>query len=162
MASTSQAATHRKGEPETRWPPPPSLFSHRKDYNSVIYQPISTKFETQIQNETPTITNLKPEVQTGNKMAAAAIFAKRSNRHNSTIYQPISTKFEMRTQKGISPSPTTNRKCEPETRWPPPPSLFSHRKGYNSVIYQPISMKFETQVHNDTPILTNQKPEVLT
>ena len=79
------------------------LSSYRKGYNSVIYQPISTKFETWTLSDTPIIGSHTPEEQTGNKMAAAVIFAKRSNRHNSTIYQPISTKFEMRTQKGISP-----------------------------------------------------------
>ncbi len=40
-------------------------------------------------------------MQTGNKMAAAAVFAKSSNRYNSTIYQPISMKFETQTQKDM-------------------------------------------------------------
>ncbi len=43
-------------------------------YNSTIYQPISMKFETQTQNDMPILASYKPEVQTGNKMAAAAIF----------------------------------------------------------------------------------------
>ncbi len=43
-------------------------------YNSTIYQPISTKFETRAQNDMPILSGYKPEVQTGNKMAAAAIF----------------------------------------------------------------------------------------
>jgi len=34
-------------------------------------------------------------------MAAAAIFAKLSNRSNSGIYQLISTKFETQTQNGM-------------------------------------------------------------
>ena len=40
----------------------------------------------QAQNGIPVLENYKPEVQTGNKMAAAAIFAKQSNRSNSAIY----------------------------------------------------------------------------
>ena len=43
-------------------------------YNSTIYQPNSTKFETKTQNGIPVLANYKPEVRTGNKMAAATIF----------------------------------------------------------------------------------------
>ncbi len=43
-------------------------------YNSTIYQPISMKFETLAQNVMPILASYKPEVQTGNKMAAAAVF----------------------------------------------------------------------------------------
>jgi hypothetical protein len=43
-------------------------------YNSIIYPPISTKFERQTQNIMPILEGCKPEVRTGNKMAAAAIF----------------------------------------------------------------------------------------
>ncbi len=42
--------------------------------NSTIYQPISMKSETQTQNGMPILASLKPEAQTGNKMAASAIF----------------------------------------------------------------------------------------
>ncbi len=43
-------------------------------YNSTTHQPISMKFEKLTQNNMPILANYKPEVQTGNKMAAAAIF----------------------------------------------------------------------------------------
>ncbi len=43
-------------------------------YNSTIYQPTSTKFEARTQKDMPILASYKPEVQTGNKMAAAAIF----------------------------------------------------------------------------------------
>ena len=42
--------------------------------NSGIYQLISTKFETETQNGMNILADYKPEVQTGNKMAAAAVF----------------------------------------------------------------------------------------
>ena len=48
-------------------------------YDSTIYQPISMKFETRAQNDVPILASYKPEMQTGNKMAAAAIF----------VYPPI-------------------------------------------------------------------------
>ncbi len=40
-------------------------------YNSAFYQPISMKFEAQIQNGMSILANEKPEVHTGNKMVAA-------------------------------------------------------------------------------------------
>ncbi len=43
-------------------------------HNSTIYQPISMKFETRTQNDMPFLASYKPEVQTGKKMADAAIF----------------------------------------------------------------------------------------
>ena len=52
------------------------------------------KFETMIHIDKPNINISKPEVLPGNKMAAAAIFAKSSKRYNSASYQPILMKFE--------------------------------------------------------------------
>ncbi len=43
-------------------------------YNLADYQPISMKFEAPIQNDISILANNNPEVQTGNKMATAAIF----------------------------------------------------------------------------------------
>ncbi len=43
-------------------------------YNSTIYQPMSMKFETRAQTDMPILAGYKPEMQTGNNMAAAAIF----------------------------------------------------------------------------------------
>ncbi len=58
------------------------------------------KFETQTQNDMTILANYKPEVQTGNKMAAAAIFVYPPKRYNSVIYQPITTKIETLVQNG--------------------------------------------------------------
>ncbi len=43
-------------------------------YNSITYQPISMKFEKRAQNDMPILASYKREMQTGNKMAASAIF----------------------------------------------------------------------------------------
>ncbi len=50
------------------------LAKSLKRYNSTIYQPILMKFETQTQNDMPILASYKPEVQTGSKTAAAAVF----------------------------------------------------------------------------------------
>ena len=51
-----------------------AIFAKRSNsYNLIIYHPISPKFEMQAQNGIPVLEDYKPEVQTGNKMAAAAI-----------------------------------------------------------------------------------------
>jgi len=42
----------------------------------------------------PILASYKPEVQTGNKMAAAAIFFIHQKGYNSVIYQQIMTKIE--------------------------------------------------------------------
>ncbi len=63
-------------------------------YNSTIYQPISTKFETRTQIDMPILASYKPEMQTGNKMAATAISVYQPKGYNSVIYQPIWTKIE--------------------------------------------------------------------
>ncbi len=49
-------------------------------YNSTTYQPISMKLETQTQNDMSILASYQPEVQTGSKMAAAAIFVYPSKR----------------------------------------------------------------------------------
>jgi len=42
----------------------------------------------------PILASYKPEVQTGNKTAAAAIFVYPPKGYSSVIYQPITTKIE--------------------------------------------------------------------
>ena len=47
-----------------------------KMHNSTNFQPILMKFDTQVHIDMPNLKISKPEVLAGNKMAAAAIFAK--------------------------------------------------------------------------------------
>ncbi len=84
-------------------------------------------------------------MHTGNEMAAAAVFAKSSNRYNSTIYQPISMKFETRTQNDMPILAAYKPEVKTGNKMAAAAVLAKSLNRYNSTIYQPISTRFETR-----------------